>query len=119
MELIFPEGDYLFYAQFGDQDCTHLCSAYLEKGDYERAWYWLERRADFVIHMETYDFTAPHTSRILRSMVAGGWIVIRGDCFLQKLRNWLMSDEESAVLRTDSRYELLVHRLEEVAKKLQ
>ena len=118
LELLFPKGDYLFNALFGDQACTHLCSAYLEKGDYERAWHWLEKRAEFVIHMETYDFTAPHTSPILSGFVSGGWIGIRGDGFLQKMLNWLTADEESAVLRTDSRYEPLVHRLEEVAKKL-
>jgi len=118
LELLFPNGDYLFYAQFGDQACTQLCSAYLEKGDYERAWYWLGKRAEFVVHMETYDFHAPFTSPILCGIVPGGWIGTRGDEFLQEMLNWLTEDEESAVFRADARYERLVNRLEAVKKNL-
>ncbi|MBQ7329576.1 MAG: helix-turn-helix transcriptional regulator [Oscillospiraceae bacterium] len=114
LELLFPDGDFLFYAQFGDQACTHLCSLYLEKGDYEEAWHWLEKRADFVIHMETYDFNAPFTSPINRGVIPGGWIVSRGDKFSQKMLNWLTTDEEAAVLRNDKRYEDLVNRLKEI-----
>ena len=117
LELLFPDGDYLFYAQFGDQACTHLCSLYLEKGDYEEAWHWLEKRADFVIHMETYDFNAPFTSLILRGMIPGGWIGLRGDEFSQKMLNWLTTDKEAAVLRNDKRYENLINRLKTIAKR--
>ena len=118
LELLFPNGDYLFYAQFGDQACTHLCRLYLEMGDYENVWHWLEKRADFVIHMETYDFNAPYTSPILRGVIPGGWIGVRGDEFLQKMLDWLTMDDECAVLRSDARYESLVNRLKEVAKNL-
>jgi len=117
LELLFPDEDFLFYALFGDQACTHLCSAYLEKGDYEEAWYWLERRADFVIHMETYDFNAPFTSPVLRGVVPGGWVDVRGDEFSQKMINWLTTDKEAAVLRNDKRYEDLVNRLKTIAKR--
>ena len=110
LELLFPDGDYLFYAQFGDQACTHLCSAYLEKQDYEQAWYWAEKRADFVIHMETYDPDAPHTSPALRGEVIGGWVGA-GNAFSQKMLNWLKADAEAAVLRADERYEPLINRL--------
>lgn len=117
LELLFPDGDYLFYALYGDQACTYLCSLYLDKGDYEEAWYWLEKRADFVIHMETYDFNAPFTSPILRGVIPGGWIVIRGDEFSQKMLDWLTTDEEATVLRNDKRYENLVNRLKVVPKR--
>lgn len=117
LELLFPDGDYLFYAQFGDQACTHLCSLYLEKDDYEEAWHWLEKRADFVIHMETYDFDAPFTSPINRGMIPGGWIGLRGDEFSEKMLNWLTKDEKAAVFRYDKRYEKLVNRLKAVPKR--
>ena len=117
LELIFPDGDYLFYAELGDQTCSLLCSAYLEMGDYENAWYWLERRADFVILMETYDFNAPFTSPVLRGVVPGGWVGVRGDEFSQKMLNWLTTDKEAAVLRNDKRYEKLVNRLKAVPKR--
>ncbi len=117
LELLFPDRDYLFYAAFGDQACTQLCSAYLEKGDYENAWHWLEKRADFVIHMETYDFNAPFTSPILRGVIPGGWIGLVGDEFSQKMLDWMATDEKTAVLRNDKRYEDLVNRLKAAAKK--
>lgn len=117
LELLFPNGDYLFYAQFGDQACSHLCSLYLEKGDYEEAWYWIDKRAEFVIHMETYDFNAPFTSPINRGMISGGWIGVMGDEFSQKMLNWLTTDKEAAILRNDKRYENLVNRLKTITKR--
>lgn len=117
LELLFPDEDFLFYALFGDQACTHLCSLHLEKGDYEEAWYWLERRADFVIHMETYDFNAPFTSPVLRGVAPGGWVDVRGDEFSKKMLNWLTKDEKAAVFRNDKRYENLVNRLKTIAKR--
>lgn len=116
LELLFPDRDYLFFAQYGDQACTRLCSAYLEKQDFEKAWYWVEKRADFIIHMETYDFTAPHTSPVLRDEVIGGWIVV-GKRFSEKMLDWLTKDEESVALRSNPRYDHLVKRLKSVAAK--
>ena len=116
LELLFPDGDYLFYGMFGDQACSYLCNAYLEKQDYEEAWYWLEKRVDFVIHTETYDSHAAHTSPILRNVVPGGWVGLGGD-FSEKILDWLATDETCAVLRSDERYEHLVNRLKAIVKK--
>ncbi len=116
LELLFPDGDYLFNAQFGDQACNQLCSAYLEKQDYEEAWHWAEKRAEFAIYMETYEFTAQHTSPVLRGWVAGGWVGIGGE-FSQNMLDWLTTDEQALAWRNDKRYENLVNRLKAVAKK--
>ena len=117
LELLFPNGDYQITAQLGEIACSFLCTAYLRKQNYEEAWKWLEKSADFAIHMDTYDFDAPHTSPILRGYSSGGWIMEAEGNRSQSMLNWLTTDNEAAVLRADPRYETLVARLKAVAKK--
>lgn len=117
LESLFPDGDYQIQAQLGESACSFLCTAYLRKGAYEDAWSWLQKGADFAIHMDTYSFEAPHTSPILRGYVSGGWIMEANGNHTQALLEWLTSDEETAVLRSDARFNTLVKRLKDVAKK--
>ena len=117
LELLFPDGDYQYKAQLGEAACSLLCTAYLRKQNYEEAWKWLEKSADFAIHMDTYDFDAPHTSPILRGYSSGGWIMEAEGNRSQSMLEWLTTDDEAAVLRSNARYETLVDRLKAVAKK--
>ncbi len=117
LELLFPDGDYQIKAQLGEVACGFLCTAYLRKQNYEEAWSWLEKGADFAIHMDTYDFDAPHTSPILRGYSSGGWIMEAEGNHSQSMLEWLTNDDEAAVLRSDTRYEVLVERLKKVARK--
>ena len=117
IELLFPNGDYQYKAQFGVQACHMLAVTYLRNREYEEVWPWLEKGADFAIHMETYDFDEPHTSFILRDFAEGGWIMEAEGNSSQAMLEWLTADEETAVLRSDPRYDALVNRLKQVAKK--
>ena len=117
LELLFPDGDYQYKAQLGEAACSLLCTAYLRKQNYEEAWKWLEKSADFAIQMDTYDFDAPHTSPILRGYSSGGWIMEAEGNRSQSMLEWLTTDDEAAVLRSNARYETLVDRLKAVAKK--
>ncbi len=117
LELFFPDGDYQFMAQFGETACGFLCDVYLGKKDYEEAWYWIQKGADFAVHMDTYDFDAPHTSPILRGYSSGGWIMEAEGNRSQSMLEWLKTNDEAAPLRADLRYDALVERLEQVAKK--
>ena len=117
LELLFPDGDYQFMAQFGEQACHFLCTAYIRKQEYEEAWHWMEKAADFAIHMDTYDFDALHTSPVLRGFSSGGWIMEAEGNRSQSMIEWLTTDEKAAVLRSDARYEGLINRLKAVAKK--
>ena len=119
LELLFPDGDYQYKAQLGEAACSLLCTAYLRKQNYEEAWKWLNKSADFAIHMDTYDFDAAHTSPILRGYSSGGWIMEADGNRSQSLLEWLEINNEVAVLRSDARYEVLVDRLKKVAKKPQ
>ena len=117
LELLFPSGDYQSKAQLGEIACSFLCTANLRKGNHEQTWRWLEKGADFAIHMDTYDFDAPHTSPILRGYSDGGWIMEAEGNRSQSLLRWLTTDEEATALRDDPRYDELVNRLKKVAKK--
>ena len=117
LELLFPDGDYQYEAQNGEIACSFLCIDYLRKQEYEKAWDWLEKGANFAIHMDTYDFDAAHTSPILRGCSDGGWIMEAEGNRSQSMLEWLTTDDEATVLRSDARYEALVNRLKNVAKK--
>ncbi len=117
LQLLFPDGDYQIKAQLGEVACSFLCTAYLRKQNYEEAWNWLEKGADFAVHMDTYDFDAPHTSPILRGYSSGGWIMEAEGNRSQSILEWLLNDDKVAILRTDPRYEVLVNRLKSAAKK--
>ena len=117
LELLFPDGDYQIKAQFGEIACNFLCVTYLRRQEYEEAWKWLEKGAEFAIHMDTYDFDTPHTSPVLRGFAGGGWIMEADGNRSQSMLEWVTEDDEVAVLRSDARYEPLVNRLKRVAKK--
>ena len=116
LELLFPDGDYQYKAQLGEIACSFLCVTYLRKNSYEEAWYWLEKGAEFAIHMDTYDFDAAHTSPILRGYASGGWIIEAEGNRSKSMIDWLTTDDETVILRSDSRYTTIVDRLKAVAK---
>ena len=119
LELFFPDGDYQIKAQLGEIACSFLLGAYRRAGNTEQMWHWLEKGADFAIHMDTYDENAPHTSPILRGYADGGWIMEADGNRSQSLLEWLTSDESAAPLREDARFAPLTARLRAVAKKPQ
>ena len=119
LDLLFPDGDYQIKAQLGEIACSFLVSMYRRSGDTEQVWHWLEKGADFAIHMDTYDENAPHTSPILRGYSDGGWIMEADGNRSQSLLDWLTTDKTAAPLREDARFAPLAERLRAVAKKPQ
>ena len=117
LENLFPDKDYQYLAQHGAIACSHIAKMLIRNNDLENAWKWIDKAADFAIHMDTYDFNAPHTSPILRGYSSGGWIMEAEGNRSQSLLEWLTNDDEASVLRSDARYEVLVDRLKKVAKK--
>ena len=117
LEILFPDRDYQYLAQEGEIACSHIAIVLIRNNDLENAWKWLEKSADFAINMDTYDFNAVHTSPVLRGYSDGGWIMESEGNRSQSMLNWLTTDDETAVLRSDARYKVLVDRLKKVAKK--
>jgi hypothetical protein len=111
LETIFPDGDYQFSAQLGEITCRLLASAYLTQNNTESAWKWIEKCADFAIHMDTYDFEQPHSSLVLRGRVDGGWIRENGEGRCDGVIEWLESGKKTEPIRSDPRYSALIDRL--------
>ena len=117
LELLFPDGDFRYAAQYGELASSQTARLCLRGGDMEQAWMWLKRAADFAIHMDTYDFNACHASLPLRGYCDGGWIMEAEGNRSQAMLNWLISSGEFAALRSDARFDALVCRLKKTAKK--
>lgn len=117
LDLLFPGGDYQIKAQLGEIACSFLTTAYLRQGEKEQAMRWLERGADFAIHMDTYDENAPHTSPVLCGYADGGWIMEADGNRSQSMLEWLTTDKEAEPIRADARFEALAARLRAAAKK--
>ena len=117
LEIMFPDRDYQYFAQEGEMACSNIAIMLIRSGKLETAWEWIEKSADFAICMDTYDFDAPHTSPILRGYSSGGWIMEAEGNRSQSMLEWLTTDDETAVLRSDTRYKTLVDRLKKIAKK--
>lgn len=119
LELIYPRGDYQYCAQYGEIACSRLVDIFLNEKDYESAWVWLERGADFAIYADTYEysFNAPHTSPILRGYSDSGWSLEPGGNHSESMLNWLAAADEAEPLRHDVRYDSIVNRLKMLARK--
>ena len=117
LERLYPDGDYQQNAYYGATASYFIFKDYFNKQDYENAWYWLERCVDYNVHSDTYDYDAPHSTPILRGYADGGVIIEATGNYSQSFLDWITTDEEVAILRSDARYEVLVDRLKKVAKK--
>lgn len=117
IETLFPDGDYQYFAQYAEMVCSFFVSDAFKEKNYEKLWYWLDKGADFAIYADTYNPDAVHTSPILRGYSSGGWIMEESGNRSQVILEWLTSDNETEVLRSDSRYAPLVIRLKQVAKR--
>lgn len=116
LELLFPDGDYQSNAQHGESACSFLVTTFLEENNLERAWYFLEKEADFAIHMDSYDFENAHTSPVLEGYKDGGWIMENGCNHSGELLSWLLTDKIAEPLRQDERCHSLIERLQKVSK---
>ena len=117
LECLYPDGDYQQNAYFGATASYFIFKDFFHKQDYENAWYWLERCVHYNVHADTYDSSAPHSTPILRGYADGGVIMEAEGNYSQSFLEWITTDDEVAVLRTDPRYEALVDRLKSAAKK--
>ena len=117
LECIYPDGDYQYNAYYGATASYFMFKDFFKKQDYNSAWYWLEKCVDYNIHADTYGFDTPHSTPVLRGFADGGTIMEAEGNYSQSFLDWITTDDEVSVLRTDPRYEVLVDRLKAVAKK--
>jgi len=117
LESLYPDGDYQQNAYYGATASYFIFKDFFKSQDYENAWIWLERCVDYNVHADTYDYDVPHSTPILRGYADGGMIMEADGNYSQSFLEWITTDNEVAILRTDARYEILVDRLKAAAKK--
>ena len=115
IDILYPDGDYEYKAQYAEQACCFLIDIYMKNKDRENALYWIEKACDYIICFDTYDFDETHTSLVFRGYSDGGWIPENGKNhsaeFLDYLSNTNFDD-----IRNDIRFENVVYCLEKTAK---
>lgn len=115
LELLFCDGDYFYKAQFGDIACAELSSYYFSIGDIDKAFLYLEKECDFLVHFDTYEPRTPHTSPAFRGIEDGGYIPEGGKNRTADTLEKILADEELKGFRDDPRYIRVIERLKEHA----
>jgi len=119
LECLYPDGDYQQDAYYGATSSYFMFKDFFNKKDYENAWHWLEKCVNYKVYADTCDYNAPHSTPILRGYADGGVIIEAEGNYSQSFLDWITTDEEHAILRTDERYESLIERLKSAARKPQ
>ncbi len=116
-KVFFCNGDYNFFAQYGENSCFGMALTYAEICDTENAITSLEEAASFAIHFDTYDENAPHTSPGIRGIISGGWIMEKDGNRSAQMLDDLNKNNHWNSIRNDSRFIHLLEKLKEYAKK--
>lgn len=74
-DLIFPNGDYLFHAQFAAEAHRQTAVLYAKQGNREQVLSHFAKAADFAVQFDRTEEDDAHTSPTAKGMIAGGvWL---------------------------------------------
>lgn len=104
LELLYPNGDYHYYAQFGADACGRRAILCAEAGDKEGALAALAKMAEYSRHFDTYSDKAENTSPAVRGYVDGGWIPMPGTTYCGDKRKWIRENAQFDGMRDDPRF---------------
>ena len=116
IELIYPNGDYHYYAQHISNAYYSIAKISTENNNIDEALIALEKSVEFAIHFDTYNFEEVNTSPAARGFCDGGWIKSPdGNYCADKL---LSIEKEKAFdpIRSDCRYKKIIADLKKYAK---
>ncbi len=104
LELLYPNGDYHYYAQFGADACGRRAALCAVEGDIEGTLQALKQMAEYSRHFDTYSAEAENTSPAVRGYVDGGWIPMPGTIYCGDKLKWLGEDARFDAVREDPRF---------------
>ncbi len=107
LALMFPDGDYLFHAQFAAEAHRQTAVLYAKQGNREQVLAHLAKAVDFAIRFDCTEEEDMHTSPAAKGMIAGGIWMHDGHNYAHMLLKRLK--EESA-------FTAMLAKLEEHAK---
>lgn len=111
LALIYPNGDYHFYAQFGANACGCRAVLCAEAGDADGALSALAGMAEYSRHFDSYSDKAKNTSPAVRGYVDGGWIPMPGTTYCGDKLKWLREDAHFDGMREDPRFLAVIETL--------
>lgn len=114
VDILYPECDYQYKAQYAEQACLLLINIYAKNNDEENTLYWIEKACDYIICFDTYDFEAEHTSPAFRGYSDGGWIPENGKNHSAEFLEYL-SNSKFDVIRSHGLFKKVISRLKQIA----
>ncbi len=116
LELLYPDGDFHYYAQFATDAYYSIAKLLAENGDSDGVLEALEKAAKFAVHFDTYESDAENTSPAVRGYCDGGWIPMTDGNYCAEKLNSIENEIEFDFIRTDSRYRKIIAYLTEHIK---
>ncbi|MBQ8396862.1 MAG: helix-turn-helix domain-containing protein [Clostridia bacterium] len=115
-ELLYPDGDYHYYAQYPADAYEAAARRYAEMKDAQGTLEALEKLCKFAIHFDTYAKDAVNTSPAVRGYCDGGWIPMPdGNYSADKLKR-IREEEKFDFIREEPRYLRMMETLAQYAE---
>jgi len=111
LEVLYPDGDYHYYADDGKRAYGKMAELYAEQGMAEETLAALEKWCEMTIHFNTYSEDAVNTSPAFRGYVDGGWIPNPDGNQCKLTLDWISSDGRYDFVRDTERYKAAVEKL--------
>ena len=116
-KMFFCDGDYHFFAHYGENAYYDMACVYMRKGDSEKALDCLEEAVEFSSHFDTYACDASHTSSVVRNVIDGGWIMEKDGNRSAQVLDELIVDKLWDAVREDKRFVNILEKLKKYARK--
>lgn len=115
LRLFFPDGDYMFYAQYAELSHRGMAMIHAKRRDRENTLRCIRDAADMAIHFDTYIPGTPHTSPLLKGTAGDTpWWHDTHNRTHDLIERLAMDDY--AFLRGDAEFEAVIKKLKQYAK---
>lgn len=115
LKLFIPDGDYMFFAQFGELSWRGMAMIHAKRHDRENTLRCIREAAELAIHFDTYIPGTKHTSPLLRGMEGDGIWWHDSHNRTHDLIERLMQ-EDYGFLHGDAEFEAVIENLKQYAK---
>ncbi len=115
LEILYPDGDYHYFACFGIRAYRSIAELYAEQGSAEETLAALEKWCEMTVHFDTYSEDAANTSLAFRGYVDGGWIPGSDGNECKMMLDEITSDQRYDFVRDTSSYNAVINKLQEYA----
>ena len=116
LALYFPDGDYLFHAQFAAEAHRQSAVLYAKQGNRAQALAHLEKASDFAVRFDRAGAEDVHTSPAAKGMTCGGVWLHDGHNYAQMLLTRLREEPAFSSMADDAAFAQILNGLMENAE---